>query len=965
MKLANLTAAERKKALARLRDPMYTIPRFGKVKDFKGQEAPADFDVIDPNLRPAVAGFVADADFDNGEETEWWVELKYRQAARSTNYELGGYALAQYRPGWDHVCLHEDTLVLQVDGSVVAIGEVVPGDVVVTHTGAHAKVAKAWRSDKPAYRLKIQSFNQPVICSSDHKHWALWGEQGEMIETERLQPGMRLGFPRRKISADPVDILPYIEVARDRWGNCRRQLFPELPRADRAWGRVVGLYLAEGSIPRADRGGWVAWSVHEDEVERTVEWLTDLGLDREVVKVRRGAGRGAECIVHSTALARWMLALCGKKAQKHLPLGWEVYPREFLHGLVEGYMAGDGHVTAEGRVTSVSISPALTLGIREAVQALVGVWGTVSVKAPRVQGGMQKREAWWLYYTGADGRALAAALGHEVEPGGMKWVSGPLLDDDYVWLTIQAVEELEEVMPMVDIEVDHPDHSFCLPQFATSNCIADTDDRAKYLHQRVHYAHNRWPKDIREPTYSAKERNQLTFDNGSVCRILSAGSAAAGIGQSMDSFHASECGYWTQIDPDLVWGDLYPAMAARPNCKVVFECTATTMRSWWHDFYLAAKRGAENFGRFRFRFTPYFLSRVTRKRWDKTWNLDNEELSLLEKYGKLGLTFEHIAFRRHAMENVPAIKKDPAKFPMYYPFDDVTCWLRAMGRQTFRAGVIDRHLQAVLVPWLASDVGKVKVFKNPNGQRNYVIGVDPCGYAARDHASAHCFCVNPGDEHQAAVVSGHMDPEEMVGTDAAPGPLLRMARMYKALVVVEANGVGETTLALLRAAGYPHIYYRKSGLPGWNNNPKTVDEITGFLQEYLRDKWTISDEDTVEQLASYRHDKRIEMAAGAEQLSIISNRRKSIRRDRHHWDKVSALLGVVVGARSRMWRSLHLPVTQEEEQPEFRRESFSFDDRVTHRKEVATLQGKMEKLQARARRKRKLTRRKHKKPRRA
>jgi hypothetical protein len=597
VRLAELSSAEREKALKRLRDPMFTIPRFAKVKNFNGQEAPADFSVIDANLKPAVAGFVADADFENGEETTWWVELKYRQAARSTNYELGGYALAQYRPGWDHCCL------------------------------------------------------------------------------------------------------------------------------------------------------------------------------------------------------------------------------------------------------------------------------------------------------------------------------------------------------------------------------ADTDDRAKYLHQRIQYAHHRWPKDVREPTYSAKERNQLTFQHGAVCRTLSAGQAAAGIGQSMDSFHASECGYYKAIDPDIVWGDLYPAMAARPNCKVIFECTSTTQRSWWHDFCLAAKRGAENFSRFRYRFTPYYMSNITKKPWHKTWQLDNEELNLLEKYGKLGLTLPHLAFRRHAMANVPAIKKDPALFPMYYPFDDVTCWLKAIGRQTFRAGVLDKHIHSILVPWIESDEGKIKTFKSPVGSRDYVIGVDPCGYAARDHASAQCFCVNPGDEHQAAVISGHMDPEEMVGTDEAPGPLLRLARMYKALVVIEANGVGETTIALMRAAHYPHIYYRGKKSPGWNNNPKTIDEITGFMQEYLRDKWTISDEDTVEQLQSYRHDKRVEQAAGAEQLQIMANRRRSIRRDRHHWDKVSALLGVVVGARSRMWRSLHLPVQQQDEVVEFSREAFTFDERVTHRKESAILDGKIEKLVARARRKRRTTRRPHRKKR--
>ena len=66
------------------------------------------------------------------------------------------------------------------------------------------------------------------------------------------------------------------------------------------------------------------------------------------------------------------------------------------------------------------------------------------------------------------------------------------------------------------------------------------------------------------------------------------------------------------------------------------------------------------------------------------------------------------------------------------------------------------------------------------------------------------------------------------------------------------------------------------------------------MVDALMDKLIIRDEDLVEQLGTYKNDKRVEDGVVAEQLRGAIGRR---RRARHHWDKVSALLMLVVGAR--------------------------------------------------------------------
>ena len=64
-------------------------------------------------------------------------------------------------------------------------------------------------------------------------------------------------------------------------------------------------------------------------------------------------------------------------------------------------------------------------------------------------------------------------------------------------------------------------------------CIADTRDRAEYLHKRVHHLHERWPTALRSETLATRETRQLTFHprQGGKMRVLSAEAGTVGVGQ--------------------------------------------------------------------------------------------------------------------------------------------------------------------------------------------------------------------------------------------------------------------------------------------------------------------------------------------------------------------------------------------------------------------------------------------------
>mgnify|MGYP003647121986 FL=1 len=412
-------------------------------------------------------------------------------------------------------------------------------------------------------------------------------------------------------------------------------------------------------------------------------------------------------------------------------------------------------------------------------------------------------------------------------------------------------------------------------------CIADNSARAEYLHRRVHQLHEQWPADIRSPTIPNRESRQLTFQAGGKMRVLSAENGAVGIGQSPDSFHASECAFWADFAGSMFL--INPSIINRDECRVIFECTPWERNTPWHNHYLSAKRGQ---GRHMAIFQPFWDGLLNVRTPDPDSPLTNEEIRLLEQYAPLGLRQEHLAFRRFMMDSDVEIRRKPELFQVFYPFDDVTCWV-ASTNTAIPDRILQRHQDKTLLqPWKAP----YKEYHPPNPDSRYVMGVDPSGHAARDHAAFHILEVYNNSWRQVASFADHIDPLAFTRT------FLDAARKYNnARIVVESNGVGQASLSLLREWEYNNIFYEKKRKPGFTSTAQSLDKATGWLLDALMDDLILHDEDTVEQLMSYKHDKRVEESASGE---LMRGRASTKRRERHHWDKVSALIMAVVGART-------------------------------------------------------------------
>ena len=322
---------------------------------------------------------------------------------------------------------------------------------------------------------------------------------------------------------------------------------------------------------------------------------------------------------------------------------------------------------------------------------------------------------------------------------------------------------------------------------------------------------------------------------------------------------------------------IYPSMINRDHSQVVLESTPSPMdepsAEWWRDQCRDAKQGL---GRWVYAFFPFWDGKLNARRWPKDMAMTNDEIRLLEKYGAKGLKKENLAFRRLMLETDAEIRKNPDLFQVYYPLDDITCWVASTGC-VFHTDLLRKHQEKVLVPWKAPYME----YESPEGGATYVMGVDPAGYAARDHAAFQVLKIYDNEWTQVATYGGITDPV------AFTKKIYEVGQKYNnALVVVESNGVGVATLALLEEMNYSNLFYEKPYKPGVAATAKSVSKMLSYLQEALKDELVLYDEDTVGQLGSYKEDKRTERSEVAE---MLHSGKPGRRRQRHHWDKISAL----------------------------------------------------------------------------
>lgn len=371
-----------------------------------------------------------------------------------------------------HACLAEGTQVLDATtGSLRPIETFAVGDRVRTHSGATAPISFVSSKDADLLRLKVKGYPE-IFATPEHKFVTPDGKK----ELKELKVGDVILHPVASLSTEDVT-LPYRlpDSVRPQGGGTK-ETGPDSITLGYAQGRVIGLYLAEGSLNK----NRVTFTVHEREVKRTLEWIRE-GFPECFRALRVGENKGTltrHIEANSRSFRHFVEGLAGRTDGKHVPAG----SAEFCRGMLHGYLAGDGYYSAKARrISAPSIRSAISTGMRDIAASLGYGWAGIAYREGAVRSGRNERAQWTFNLSGLGVDTLAKEI-WGIEPNRKR--NGAYGDtqiiDGFAHVQVSDISPAGRGM-VYDFEVDHEDHSYCLAGVASSNSeVAFWPDAAEH-----------------------------------------------------------------------------------------------------------------------------------------------------------------------------------------------------------------------------------------------------------------------------------------------------------------------------------------------------------------------------------------------------------------------------------------------------------------------------------------------------
>lgn len=161
------------------------------------------------------------------------------------------------------------------------------------------------------------------------------------------------------------------------FSTSRDSSIPEKFKLDRRNGQFIGLYLADGNVDW--KSGYIQITKSDENVLNFVKEYFD-SLNIKYKQHKRTTDRGVieDIRGYSRILCKFLDELVGHGAyEKHVPQVSFTAPEEFIIGLIDGYISGDGCIT-NNSITASSCSKELINGINM-ILARLGIFSKISI----------------------------------------------------------------------------------------------------------------------------------------------------------------------------------------------------------------------------------------------------------------------------------------------------------------------------------------------------------------------------------------------------------------------------------------------------------------------------------------------------------------------------------------------------------------------------------------------------------
>lgn len=347
--------------------------------------------------------------------------------------------------------------------------------------------------------------------------------------------------------------------------------------------------------------------------------------------------------------------------------------------------------------------------------------------------------------------------------------------------------------------------------------------------------------------------------------------AKEGAGRSFTGsfLHASEVAFW-EGSADAT-AAVFQTIPMLPGTFIFLESTANGIGGYFYDEWQLAVKGKSS-------FKPLFFAWHEHDEYQIPGTvsvLDDEEIELIDLFKDLNYdpaTFDSkILWRREKQKD---FRTDPKKFYQEYPATDMEAFL-ASGRPVFdikQLSKMERYatdnpshifggllpntdpttmakepfiLQEVPVTFQDQDPTPLKIWDKPQKNEKYTIGIDVAdgiAVATEGGKKTDFSVIDVMDSNLKTVARwhGHIDPDQLGEIAFAIGHYYN-----KALIGVEVNNHGLTTVQSLRNKFYRNLYMRetsedemfqeRTSRMGWLTNRKTKELIINNLVTAIRE----------------------------------------------------------------------------------------------------------------------------------
>ncbi|HVX16547.1 MAG TPA: IMP dehydrogenase [Acidimicrobiales bacterium] len=397
---------------------------------------------------------------------------------------LAGVGADGVKAGVGPGCFAAGTRVLMANGTYQNIESIKPGDRVLNMHGTPVTVLRAWCTGvREVMAVRHTAWPTETVVTPDHRFWV-----GDLSTTSPasvasrgyarvLEQPTRLGKAKLhwKEVADvdrDVFLLPrYLELElplhvrvdlRDYAIRESRLTGPTVVEDSFELGFMIGTFLGDGhaflNTVRNSQIGRVSWYFggHEEDLATqlcdAVEAVTG---KRPVIGPR--VRNVIEIHLYSLPWARFFATL-GKRDAKHLPPHLLCESPPYLEGVYQGLLASDGYIASDGRVCFGNTSSELVELFALLCALLHGSFPNVHLEHPSAGGleGVNDEDCLPSF------RARLNRMHHK------------RLIDAHGVVKVLERRELNTAVPVYDIEVDCPTHSFIANNAIVHNSICTT-----------------------------------------------------------------------------------------------------------------------------------------------------------------------------------------------------------------------------------------------------------------------------------------------------------------------------------------------------------------------------------------------------------------------------------------------------------------------------------------------------------